>query len=186
MVQGDNWWKKTKAFSSRLPILTYTRSAVIKDMRDFTDSFLVPAGWRVYVRKATPEMTTSAQKTQFNWRGRTAIILSLYAASHNHREDNSIQIFAFPGTHAMQWPEYHLIKGLKWTVKIFCLRKTLLPWVHAQSVSHIWSFATERVTGRKARGLQIEEIACKCQTFLSLLSGRRKQTSNIFSFSIQI
>ena len=44
----------------------------------------------------------------------------------------------------------------------------------------------ERVTGRKARGLQMEEIACKCQTFLSLLSGRRKQTSNIFSFSIQI
>ena len=30
------------------------------------------------------------------------------------------------------------------------------------------------------RGLQMEEIACKCQTFLSLLSGRRKQTSNIF------
>ena len=26
----------------------------------------------------------------------------------------------------------------------------------------------ERVTGRKARGLQMEEIACKCQTFLSL------------------
>ena len=39
---------------------------------------------------------------------------------------------------------------------------------------------TERVTGRKARGLQMEEMACKCQTFLSLLSGRRKQTSNIF------
>ena len=38
----------------------------------------------------------------------------------------------------------------------------------------------ERVTGRKARGLQMEEIACKCQTFLSLLSGRRKQTNNIF------
>ena len=44
----------------------------------------------------------------------------------------------------------------------------------------------ERVTGRKARGLQMEEIACKCQTFLSLLRGRRKQTSDIFSFSIQI
>ena len=44
----------------------------------------------------------------------------------------------------------------------------------------------ERVTGRKARGLQMEEIAYKCQTFFSLLSGRRKQTSNIFSFSIQI
>ena len=38
----------------------------------------------------------------------------------------------------------------------------------------------ERVTGRKARGLQMEEIACKCQTFLSLLSGRRKQTSDIY------
>ena len=39
----------------------------------------------------------------------------------------------------------------------------------------------ERVTGRKARGLQTEEIGCKCQTFfISLLSGRRKQTSDIF------
>ena len=36
------------------------------------------------------------------------------------------------------------------------------------------------VTGRKAMGLQMEEIGCKCQTFLSLLSGRRKQTSDIF------
>ena len=44
----------------------------------------------------------------------------------------------------------------------------------------------ERVTGRKARGLQMDEIACKCQTFFSLLSDRRKQTSDIFSFSIQI
>ena len=39
---------------------------------------------------------------------------------------------------------------------------------------------TERVTGRKARCLQMEEIACKCQTFFSLLSGRRKQRSDIF------
>ena len=38
----------------------------------------------------------------------------------------------------------------------------------------------ERVTGRKARGLQMEEIGCKCQTFFSLLSGRKKQTSDIF------
>ena len=49
-----------------------------------------------------------------------------------------------------------------------------------------------RQVDRKSRGpqgewgLQMEEIACKCQTFLSLLSGRRKQTNNIFSFSIQI
>ena len=45
---------------------------------------------------------------------------------------------------------------------------------------------TERVTGRKARGLQTEEIACKCQTFFSLLSSRGKQTSDVFFFSIQI
>ena len=45
---------------------------------------------------------------------------------------------------------------------------------------------TERVTGRKARGLQMEEIACKCQTFLSLLSSRRKKLAIFFSFSIQI
>ena len=38
----------------------------------------------------------------------------------------------------------------------------------------------ERVKGRKARGLQMEEIGYKCQTFLSLLRGRRKQISNIF------
>ena len=47
-----------------------------------------------------------------------------------------------------------------------------------------WTF--KRVIGRKAKGLQTEEIAYKCQTFLSLLSCRRKQTSNIFSFSTQI
>ena len=34
------------------------------------------------------------------------------------------------------------------------------------------------------RGLQMEEIACKCQTFLSLLSGRRKQTGDIFFSSL--
>ena len=34
----------------------------------------------------------------------------------------------------------------------------------------------EMVTGRKARGLQMEEIGCKCQTFfISLISSRRKQ-----------
>ena len=38
----------------------------------------------------------------------------------------------------------------------------------------------ERLTGRKARGLQTEEIACKCQTFLFLLSGRRKQSAIFF------
>ena len=43
---------------------------------------------------------------------------------------------------------------------------------------NIWPQKSERVTGRKARGLQMEEMGCKCQTiFLSLLSSRRKQTS---------
>ena len=44
-------------------------------------------------------------------------------------------------------------------------------------------YGPERVTGRKARGLQKEEIGCKCQTlFISVLSGGRKQTSvKIFS-----
>ena len=32
---------------------------------------------------------------------------------------------------------------------------------------------------RRARGLQTEEIGCKCQAFLYLLSSRRKQTSDI-------
>ena len=38
---------------------------------------------------------------------------------------------------------------------------------------------SERVTGRKARGLQMEKRGCRCQTFLSLLSGRKKQTSDV-------
>ena len=41
-------------------------------------------------------------------------------------------------------------------------------------------FPSERVTSRKAGGLQMEEIGCRCQAFLSLLSSRRKQTSDIF------
>ena len=38
---------------------------------------------------------------------------------------------------------------------------------------------SERVTGRKARGLQMEERGCKCQIFLSLLSSRKKQTNDM-------
>ena len=47
----------------------------------------------------------------------------------------------------------------------------------------------ERVTGRRVRGFQTEEIGCKRQTFFISLSGRRKQTTNVkifFPFSIQI
>ena len=50
-----------------------------------------------------------------------------------------------------------------------------------EMVAMVCAAAAERVTGRKARGLQMEEIGCKCQTFLSLLStGGNKR--NIFFF----
>jgi len=71
----------------------------------------------------------------------------------------------------------------------------LIPGSSAFSKSslYIWKFMVhvllkpgERVTCRKARGLQTEEIAYECLTYLSILSGRRKQTSDTFSFSIQI
>ena len=43
---------------------------------------------------------------------------------------------------------------------------------------------SERVTGRKSRDLQTEEVG-KCQTFfISLLSGRRKQATSVRSFSL--
>ena len=43
---------------------------------------------------------------------------------------------------------------------------------------------SERVTGRKSRDLQTEEIG-KCQTvFISLLSGRRKQATGVRSFPL--
>ena len=51
------------------------------------------------------------------------------------------------------------------------------------------STGLERVTGKKARSLQTQKIACKYQTFfkISLLRGRRKQTSvAFFPFSIRI
>ena len=38
---------------------------------------------------------------------------------------------------------------------------------------------SERVTGRKARGLQTEEIGCKCQTFVISLK-RQEETSDFF------
>ena len=48
----------------------------------------------------------------------------------------------------------------------------------------LWMLGFERVSGRKAGGLQMEEIDCKCQTyFLSLLSGRKKQTTSVKIFS---
>ena len=45
-----------------------------------------------------------------------------------------------------------------------------------------------RVTGRKARGLQTEEIHCKCQTFFlvsQVARGNKIQVSDFFPFSMQ-
>ena len=43
----------------------------------------------------------------------------------------------------------------------------------------------DRVTGKKARGLQTEEMGWKCQTFFSLLRARgNKQVLDISPFSI--
>ena len=60
----------------------------------------------------------------------------------------------------------------------------------AAAAEHLKPFALqhdpERVTGRKARVLQMEEIACKCQTFLSLLAAGGNKLAIFFSFSIQI
>ena len=70
------------------------------------------------------------------------------------------------------------------------ISSSVLRFLYSQTLTSIHDYwknhSFERVTGRKARGFQTEEIACKCQTLLSLLSGRREQTSDIFSFSIQI
>ena len=42
----------------------------------------------------------------------------------------------------------------------------------------------ERVTGRKARGLQREEIGWKCKTFSLLMAGGNKQVLDFFSPSL--
>ena len=50
---------------------------------------------------------------------------------------------------------------------------------------NILQLDSERVTCTKARGLQTEEIGCKCQTFvISLLSGRRKQATSVSFFPL--
>jgi len=40
----------------------------------------------------------------------------------------------------------------------------------------------ERVTGRKARGLQTEETGCKCQTFFSLSLKQQEETNSSWKF----
>ena len=65
---------------------------------------------------------------------------------------------------------------------LFNLLNLLLWYCSSLGISWAWSFRVstpEKVRGNKARGLQTEEVACKWQTFLFLLSGRRRQTIDI-------
>ena len=82
-----------------------------------------------------------------------------------------------------------------WPLFLMDFKKSLtgLPW--RSSVEGLpagvgdadWVPGFERVTGRKSRGPQTEEIGCKCQTFfISLLSGRRKQTTSVKFFPFAI
>ena len=50
---------------------------------------------------------------------------------------------------------------------------------HSSKASILQHSTIETVTGRKARGLQMEEISCKCQTFLSLLSEMATHSSTL-------
>ena len=73
----------------------------------------------------------------------------------------SSQTYGFSSSHVWIW---ELDYKESWVLKNWCFWTVVLET----------TLQSERVTGRKARGLQMEEIACKCQTFLSLLRGRRK------------
>ena len=123
---------------------------------------------------------------------------------HCQADDENLSIFRlFP----FQNPKSHILREQRWecwvlgdsgrfTICLFLSPKVglcFLSWtevgiwvpnyIHCcQGAQELWenTLDLERVTGRKARGLQMEEIGCKCQTFLYHLSGRRKQTSDIF------
>ena len=61
-------------------------------------------------------------------------------------------------------------RGLKWSDMSERLhtKRTLALGELWSLVSSTCVCAIGRITGRKARGLQTEEIGCKCQTFVSL------------------
>ena len=68
---------------------------------------------------------------------------------------------------------------------LFNLLNLLLWYCSSLGISWAWSFRVstpEKVRGNKARGLQTEEVACKWQTLLFLLSGGKKQTIDILFF----
>ena len=70
----------------------------------------------------------------------------------------------------------------------YCLPGCSPPWTCNSHIVHLFSQQYylsrlghfERVAGRKARGLQMEEIGCKCQMFfIFFLSRKRKQTTSV-------
>ena len=105
--------------------------------------------------------------------------LSVPPHSPREKSPTSLEEDAFI-SHTLSFPFLPtLLPSLSLSLSVF-LAFTPSFWLISSGFLTSNSDNNEKVTGRKARGLQMEEIACKCQTFLSLLSGRRKQTSNIF------
>ena len=59
-----------------------------------------------------------------------------------------------------------------------------MPWILTLTCMIV--DVNDRVTGRKAKGLQMGETVCKCQTFfISLLSSRRKLVLYFSPFFVQ-
>ena len=77
-------------------------------------------------------------------------------------QDGQIGLFVFKGFVWNTHP-YHFILDVRLDFYSICL-------------------PIERVTSRKARNLQREEIGCTCQAFFISLSGRRKQTTSVRFF----
>ena len=107
----------------------------------------------------------------------------------------SIRVFSNESALRIRWPKYWsfsfsispsnehsgLISFRMDWLDLLAVQGTLKSLLqHHRSKTSILHHSTfERVTGGKARGLQMEEISCKCQTFLSLLSEMAPHSSTL-------
>ena len=73
-----------------------------------------------------------------------------------------------------------------WKLILWCLCPAYLlpfnPQCSFTIISHFQALPLKRITGRKARGLQKEEIGCKCQTFFSLSLKEQEETLSMEMF----
>ena len=129
----------------------------------------------IYLHKVPDWSSTTAHKAiESDWH--------LNNSGHCERNipsETSGSTLIIPDTEMLDW-----VLGVQ-KISLLSVEKDLgktLKWkfwyIFSQELIQI--ITSKRVTGRKARGLQMAEIGCKCQTFLSLLSSRRKQTNNTF------